>query len=500
VKTLVSKLSNSDLAIALSLTAIGAALRLQAQGGTLLYPDSYQFLLLAKGLVEGSPVSPLMGADGDTWAIPFYKLGYAVFSAPLVGIGLSPRSAGEIVSFVAGCASVPAIYYTLVISGRSRVAAIGGAVAMALSFSAAGWSRFVMAESLAICLAAFTLLLATLTGYRRSHFFAICTAIVGAIMVLVRMELVILIPVALVLSRNHYVRDWRFERRYLITPFLVAFVILAIVLAWLAQHVAEAFTLNPEFYVRASIARIVDGQESGSRGLYGLWSFIRHEPLLLTLGATAFLAELRSKKLALDPMYWGIALLLLVAIPRNDVRFFASLIPVLALVAGRGAVVWWHLLERAARLPSVAAAASLTGLMFLMAVMIGGAQVNASLSDWHLTESYEAQAIGLLEGRLEMMDITPDVICSYSPEAYYLLTGRSSRRLTQQGLSSCLDDRLDESMLLVIDEPARLKAGLKEAELDEQWRFLFSQGLTASYVDGHDVYVLTQDVSVYIRR
>lgn len=54
-----------EAALVVGLTLSAALVRLSAQGGILLYPDSYQFLLVIRGLAEGIPLDATMGAGGD---------------------------------------------------------------------------------------------------------------------------------------------------------------------------------------------------------------------------------------------------------------------------------------------------------------------------------------------------------------------------------------------------------------------------------------------------
>jgi hypothetical protein len=107
------------------LTLLALLIRLSAQAGILLYPDSCQFLLVIRGLAEGIPLDAAMGAGGDFWSAPFYRLGYPILASPLQLVLRDPEAAAQALSLAAGTATVPVIYLLTRLALRSRVAAIG---------------------------------------------------------------------------------------------------------------------------------------------------------------------------------------------------------------------------------------------------------------------------------------------------------------------------------------------------------------------------------------
>jgi len=114
-----------EAALVAGLTLLALLIRLSAQDGILLYPDSYQFLLVTRGIAEGIPLDATMGAGGDFWSAPFYRLGYPILASPLQLVLRDPEAAAQALSLAAGTATVPVIYLLTRLALRSRVAAIG---------------------------------------------------------------------------------------------------------------------------------------------------------------------------------------------------------------------------------------------------------------------------------------------------------------------------------------------------------------------------------------
>ena len=114
-----------EAALVAGLTLLALLIRLSAQDGILLYPDSYQFLLVTRGIAEGIPLDATMGAGGDFWSAPFYRLGYPILTSPLQLVLRDPEAAAQALSLAAGTATLPVIYLLTRLALRSRVAAIG---------------------------------------------------------------------------------------------------------------------------------------------------------------------------------------------------------------------------------------------------------------------------------------------------------------------------------------------------------------------------------------
>lgn len=89
------------------LTLLAVLIRLSAQDSILLYPDSYQFLLVIRGLGEGIPLDAAMGAGGDAWSTPFYRLGYPILAFALHLVLGDAEASPPALSFAAGTADLP---------------------------------------------------------------------------------------------------------------------------------------------------------------------------------------------------------------------------------------------------------------------------------------------------------------------------------------------------------------------------------------------------------
>lgn len=88
----------THIGVPAGLLGVAAATRLAVQEGIPFYPDSYQFMLLARQLTASLPVQASLGMGGDAWGIPFHRVGYG---------------------FVAGMGTVAAMYFVAGLAFRS---------------------------------------------------------------------------------------------------------------------------------------------------------------------------------------------------------------------------------------------------------------------------------------------------------------------------------------------------------------------------------------------
>lgn len=475
----------SHLAWMLAITVVAALIRLFSQEGIPLYPDSYQFMLFARGLSESVPVTSAMGQAGDPWAIPFYKLGYSLFSWPFSPLGHDPFKPGLIASFVAGTATVPIVYLFVLIALRSRLAAVGAATVMALSFSAVIWSRFVMSEAVAIFWIALTLLLAALAGRVRHPYLGVLTATSAVLMILTRLELVILLPTVVLLTHGQDRRDWSFERRYLLLPGLLAFAAFSIIWGWLAQDIAEGFSLHPGYLVRSAFSGWAGTDSATAPPLgVGLLSFVGHEPLLVlftVLGASAALWRGDKRLLPLAP-----SLILLLVAKGNDFRFLATAVPLLACIAGYGFEFLgeWSML-RLRELGDNRALALSAAISFGVVILLS-LQVAQTESRPFPDEGYEHELAQKIEEHVQAQPLDDVLVCTYSPEAVHLLTEFAARRLASPRLTNCTEQGTNRHQVLVIvDEGVRRHFGdAFEQEVRAAGTLLFEMPIEAPYLDG----------------
>ena len=493
-----------DLAWASAATILAAGIRLLAQEGIPLLPDSYQSMLLAHGLSHSVPASAAMGDGGSSWAIPFYRLGYPLFTWPFSAFSHDPFMPGLVVSFIAGVATVPVVYFLALAGLQSRTAAVGAALAAALSFSATAWSRFVMSEGTAMFWIALTLLLAVATGRTRHPGLGILTGVSAAVMILVRMELVLLLPTVVLLmhQRSETGQGWDFEWRYFVIPGLAAFVALSVVCGWLAQNVVEGFTLNPGYFVRAAFSRTPTEDSNPVAGLgMGSLSFVLHEPILILLAALGLVAGHRRRVRSLRALWPGL-LLLAVIPPRNDIRFLVPLVPLLAYAAGYGFQIVRQWSTTRLRELTTLRALALSTAMGLGIVLLLVAQVWQTESRWHPDGAYERELALGTNQEIEARGLDDVVICTYSPEAYYLVTGLSARRLSAPDLSLCIPPELENwRMIIVVDEAVRQHFG---EDLEQDLRSvsvpLFEIATDAPYLQGASAYADLRPATAYLVR
>lgn len=475
----------SHLAWMSAITVVAALIRAFAQEGIPLYPDSYQFMLLTRGLSESLPVTSAMGLAGDPWAIPFHKLGYSLFTWPFSPLGDDPFRPGLIASFVAGTATVPIVYLLVLVALRSRLAAVGAATVMALSFSAVIWSRFVMSEAVAMFWIALTLLLAALAGRVRHPCFGVLTAMSAALMILTRLELVLLLPTVVLLTHGQDRRDWSFERRYLLPSGLLVLAAFSILWGWLAQDIAEGLSLHPGYLLRSAFSGWAGTDRASGPPLgVGLWNFVGHEPLLVLLTALGVSGALRRRDKRLLPLAPGLILLLLTK--GNDFRFLATAVPLLACIAGYGVEFLgeWSMLRlrelgdnRALALSAVIS----FGVVILLFLQVAQTE-SRPLPD----KGYEYELAQKIEEHVQAQHLEDALVCTYSPEAVHLVTEFAVRRLSSPQLTNCKEGGTNpREVLVIVDEGIRRHFGdAFEQEVRAAGTLLFEMPIDAPYLDG----------------
>ena len=144
--------------LAAATLAIGGLVALRAAGlhSGLLYPDGYQYLLMAQGLVEHlDPVTALgaggdvLGPNADAAAKPFFPL----LVAALTVLGLSPLAAAQAITVAAG-AAIPVLTALVAVRlGATRPVALVAAALSATSTVAGDWWGFAGPDPLAPALA-----------------------------------------------------------------------------------------------------------------------------------------------------------------------------------------------------------------------------------------------------------------------------------------------------------------------------------------------------------
>jgi hypothetical protein len=144
-------------AIAGSLAFLGlVALRTAGLHDGLLYPDGYQYLLMARGIAEHLEPVTLLGAGGETFGPNPDAAVKPLFPAlvALVSLfGVSPLDAARAITVLAG-AAVPVLTGLLAVRlGAGRRAAVAAAVLCAVSPTLVYWSGYTGPDPLAQALA-----------------------------------------------------------------------------------------------------------------------------------------------------------------------------------------------------------------------------------------------------------------------------------------------------------------------------------------------------------
>ncbi len=495
------------LAMAAALTLLGALVRLNAQDGILLHPDSYQFLLVIKGLSGGLPLHGSLGAGGDAWAIPFYRIGYPFLAFPIYLFSRDPQVAAKALSFAAGTATVPAVYFLALLVLRSRAAAVGAGLALALSFSAAAWSNFVMSEATAAFVLTLAMLLAYVGGRSGSRATVAAAALAAAFLVLVRFELILAMPSLVALmalgTRRRQGNLGPVVKTYLasMAGLLIAF---DLALWWAAGDVMSGFSLNPAQLFSEHVVHPTATAQESALVFSGLHDFLKQEPLLVVGGAAGLLLATRWRSEYRWALWLQIVPLLLFYLPRNDMRYFAMLVPALALGAGLALHEAWELLSRfVASRPAVPALA-LSGACSLSLLGLAVWQADLTGDPWHASKSYEYTAATEVEERLADSGLSGQTtLCAYYAEAYHFVTGMPTRRPNGEDVSACLDgDGDSRQVVIIVDAPLRLLAG---ASLDPLHgiagaEMLLEMSPTAPFLYGRHSYVDTEPIRGYILR
>jgi len=496
-----------DLAVAAALTLLGALIRLTAQDGILLNPDSYQFLLVIKGLSHGVPLDASLGVGGDAWSIPFYRVGYPFLAYPLYVFTHDPEGAAKALSFAAGTATVPAVYFLALLVLRSRAAAIGAGLALTLSFSAAAWSNFVMPEATAALLLAVSMLSAYLGGRSGSRAVVAVAALAAALLVLVRFELILVIPslvAFMTLGARHRQRSlWPLAKTYL-ASMAGLLLVFDLALWWVAGDVMSGFDLNPSRFFSDHFVDSTTAAHENALVFAGFHDFLNQEPLLAIGGGAGLLLATRWRPECRWALWLQVVPLLVVYLPRNDMRYFALLVPALALGAGLVCREAWELLSRyVASRPAVPAFA-LSGACSLALLGLALWQVDLTSDTWHASRSYEYTAATGVEERLGASGLWGQTtLCAYYAEAYYFVTEVPTRRANGDDVSACWDGNDDgRRVVLIVDAPLRLLSGESTDGLASIGGsdMLLEMAPTAPFLYGRHSYLDTEPIKGYVLR
>jgi hypothetical protein len=495
------------LAVAAALTLLGALIRLNAQDGILLNPDSYQFLLVIKGLSNGLPLDASLGVGGDAWSIPFYRVGYPFLAFPLYVFTRDPQGAAQALSFAAGTATIPAVYLLALLVLRSRAAAIGAGLALAFSFSAAAWSNFVMPEATAVFLLTLAMLSAYLAGRSGSRPMVVAAALVAALLVLVRFELILavasLVAFMALGARHRQPSLWPIAKTYLASTaaFLVA---LDLALWWVAGDVMSGFDLNPSRFFGDHFVDSTTAAHENALVFAGFHDFLSQEPLLVIGGGAGLLLATRWRPEYRLALLLQVVPLLVVYLPRNDMRYFALLLPALTLGAGLICREAWEAFLRFVASQRALPALAASAVCSVVVLGLAGWQLDLTNDTWHATSSYEYTAATEVDERLTDSGLSAQTtLCAYYAEAYHFVSDMPTRRPINDDVSACLDGNGDDrQVVLIVDAPLRLLAGNSGEPLDGIGgsEVLLEVAPAAPFLHDRHAYLDTEPIRGYVLR
>lgn len=142
-------------ALATAVFAVAVAVRSTQHHAALLYPDGYQYLLMARGIGEHLRPTTVLGPGGDAFVPspdaavkPFFPLVVAGVHA----LGASWLDAARLVTVVAGAWAVTAAALLVTRLGGSRAAGLATAALVLTSPSIGFWSGFSGPDPLAVAL------------------------------------------------------------------------------------------------------------------------------------------------------------------------------------------------------------------------------------------------------------------------------------------------------------------------------------------------------------
>ena len=413
-----------------------AALRLHEAEPGLLYPDGYQYLMMAKGIAEhGRPLLTLgphgdtLLPNGDAAAKPLYPAIVALFH----GFGLTWLGAARTVTALAAtCVALLAGMLARRLSG-SWLAALVAATACIASRELSFWSGFAGPDALGEALA----LAAALAFLCRR---ARAGGVLAALAIIARPELalVALAAAGVGLSRSDLRRPagdaslaavltlavLLAALRPPLEPPSTAAVLLGALLASLAAAAFVALTHEGPRIVRLLLGGVVAAivlvapLHDGAGGLL-LWA--HHDwPLLLagTVGAVVAARSVRLRPTLAAILLAGALLLLVYSVknPGSD-RYLALLTPLVAVLASFAASSSARLNDRAVAL----------GVVGLVALTLALPRLPARSTDQFPTVAAQLEALHL--PRLPFVTAAPDAYGVLVPDRSFVAARAGARGL-----------------------------------------------------------------------
>ena len=423
----------------LLLFALAVGVRLGQHHTALLYPDGYQYLLMARGISEHLQPTTVLGPGGETFspnADAAMKPFFPFLVAAVHTLGLSWLEAARVVTVTAGAITVTALALVVTKLTGSRLGGLAAGVLLLAAPSVGFWSGFSGPDPVAAALVLMAILaflhdrprvggvLVGLAIATRPEIalVALAAALVSLRSPSARRAVARAAPVAiaiaailfLVLRTPVTVQDWRF------VWFAPVFLAAALLVAWTPRSLARVLAIAGAGAVGFSLVT--------QAGPQGIW---HSDWPLLVLGAVSLTLLLRNDDgTTVATVALGAVILLgAVYVLKNPTldRYFSLLVPAAALLAGVAAAT----LPRSARPPAFAAIGLVAFVGFLHP--IPGSR------------DYDVFAIVAREVA-PALDADPAPLLTAAPDAYgFWLPAHSVRRMRPGARGAVLLDAAQRS-------------------------------------------------------
>jgi hypothetical protein len=165
-----------------------------------VYSDSYEFMLVAKNMVERLSLDGTLGKLGMYWGPLFYnRIGFGLFLAPFYFFIRDLEHSAHILSFIAGIISIPLIYLLAVKIFKKREIGLIAALLISISFSNVMLSGFIMANTLVVLFIILTLLCFWQAQDKGKWQWYLLSGILLALTCFIRAEILITLPAFIIL-------------------------------------------------------------------------------------------------------------------------------------------------------------------------------------------------------------------------------------------------------------------------------------------------------------
>jgi len=485
------------------ITAFGFILRWLNITQYNIYSDSYEFLLLAKNLVERLSLDGSLGKNGMYWGPLFYnRVGWAMFLAPIYALFKNLELSAHILSLAAGILAVPAVYLLTTILFKKREIGLIAALFLAVSFGNVMLSGFIMGNSLVVLFIILSLVCFFKAQENNKLLWYIIAGIILAITCFLRIELLITLPTFLIFI----IGKEKFWPK--LVSFLVSFVIFSGFLLFIFFRLLSEFSLwwqNQSIYIFKSVGRygfivlifmlvftllvfllkkkkdwfLVKSQKFYSiliilslllcfvipliaRQVYNWsasWFTLKTDFLMIILGFVGLIILFKKdfwKGLFFYLFIYPLLFIYFAFGGGGDFRHINILSPVLIILAALG--TWQILISLKGWLKTKEGFSYkffLTGILLIIGLVFYG-QLYQNLRPWHSYISYEKEEGLTLKKIMAEKNIPSDaILISAYPEAHYLYTGLSTWE--QRKEKPFIDDSIagHQKIILLVDEATR---------------------------------------------